>query len=416
MSSEWRETRLRDLIEHTRDGEWGSDQPSASRVEMLVVRGTDFARLRIGDLSETPHRYIERGAAERKQLRADDVLIETAGGTKEQSTGRTALVKSSHIKQAGIPLTCSSFARFIRFDRNKVEPAYIYWWLQSLHAAGVMEQHQVQHTGVARFQFTEFAENTAAPLPSLPTQRAIARILGALDDKIELNRKMNETLEQMARTIFKSWFVDFEPFRDHGMADSPLGRIPKGWKVGVLDEVAANPRRSVGPADIRPGTPYIALEHMPRRSICLADWSLGDTVESGKSAFRQGELLFGKLRPYFHKVGVAPLDGVCSTDIVVVTPKAAHWLGYVLGHVSSDAFVAYTNAGSEGTKMPRTSWTRMAAYRIAIPSDDAASTFNTVIAPALERITRNIWQSRTLAAIRDALLPKLMSGEAGVLV
>jgi type I restriction enzyme S subunit len=248
-------------------------------------------------------------------------------------------------------------------------------------------------------------------VPPLCEQQAIAGILGALDDKIELNRKMNKTLEQMAQATFKSWFVDFEPFRDKGMVDSELGELPKGWRVGTLGEVAANPRRPVGPAEIRPGTPYIALEHMPRKSICLADWDTGDEVESGKSAFRKEEVLFGKLRPYFHKVGVAPLDGVCSTDILVVAPKSPHWLGYVLGHVSSDSFVAYTNAGSEGTKMPRTNWTRMAVYSLAVPTDSAAGAFNAVVAPALECITQNVWQSRTLAAIRDALLPKLMSGE-----
>jgi type I restriction enzyme S subunit len=191
-------------------------------------------------------------------------------------------------------------------------------------------------------------------IPPLREQQAIACILGALDDKIELNRRRNRTLEAMARAIFQSWFIDFDPVKakaavrkehpnwtneqisraacpklKHEIAalfpdrfeDSPLGPIPAGWRVGNLGEVADNPRRGINAEEIKSGTPYIALEHMPRRSISLTDWTTADAIESNKFEFHQGEILFGKLRPYFHKVGIAPVDGVCSTDILVIVPK-----------------------------------------------------------------------------------------------
>ena len=126
------------------------------------------------------------------------------------------------------------------------------------------------------------------------------------------------------------------------------------------------------------------------------------------------EQLFGKLRPYFHKVGVAPVDGVCSTDIVVVTPRAQEWFGFVLGHVSSDAFVEHTNAGSTGTKMPRTSWGDMSRYAVVIPPENVAKVFTCQIRPAVEHTIASIHESRTLAALRDTLLPKLISGELRV--
>src|SRR5690606_18929212 len=125
--------------------------------------------------------------------------------------------------------------------------------------------------------------------------------------------------------------------------------------------------------------------------------------------FRRGEILFGKLRPYFHKVGVAPVAGVCSTDIVVVTPVAPEWFGFVLGHVSSVEFVDYTNAGSTGTRMPRTSWSQMAAYPVILPSQAIAARFDAMIRPLVERIISTVHESRTLAALRDTLLPKLIS-------
>ncbi len=266
-------------------------------------------------------------------------------------------------------------------------------------------------------------------LPPIEEQRAIAHILGTLDDKIELNRRMNETLEAMARALFKSWFVDFDPVRakaerrDPGLPkpladlfpdsfeDSELGEIPKGWRVGSLGDVAEHPRRSVQPSGIEPTTPYIALEHMPRRCIALAEWGAADGLESNKFEFKTGEILFGKLRPYFHKVGIAPLDGVCSTDIVVVTPRTQDWFGFVLGHVSSDAFVGHTNAGSTGTKMPRTSWDDMARYAVVIPPENVAKAFTSRIRTSVDHIVASIHQARTLAALRDTLLPRLISGE-----
>ena len=279
---------------------------------------------------------------------------------------------------------------------------------------------------------SEALDHLTVPLPPLPEQRAIADILGTLDDKIALNRWMCETLEAMARALFKSWFVDFDPVRakaegrDPGLpkpladlfpdsfVDSELGEIPKGWALGALGDVAEHPRRSVRPNQIGAETPYIALEHMPQRCIALADWGYGDGLESNKFSFSRGEILFGKLRPYFHKIGVAPLDGVCSTDIVVMRPRTECWFGFVLGHASSVAFVDYTNAGSTGTKMPRTSWDQMARFGIALPPTSIAKAFDGFVRPAVERIVANVHESSTLAALRDSLLPKLISGDPRV--
>lgn len=284
-------------------------------------------------------------------------------------------------------------------------------------------------------------EMLGIPWPQKTQRRAIAHILGTLDDKIELNRGMSQTLEEMARALFKAWFVDFEPVRakcrgdldsrprwrrgeslpglpahlydlfPDRLVDSELGEIPEGWEVGVLGRVAGNPRRTVQPDEIDLSTPYIALEHMPRHSIMLLEWSTADGVESNKFEFKKGEILFGKLRPYFHKVGVAPVDGVCSTDIVVVTPNQPNWFGFVLGHVSSVEFVEYTNTGSTGTKMPRTNWADMARYKVVLPPEPIAGAFTSLLQPSIERIIVAINESRTLAALRDALLPKLISGQ-----
>ena len=266
-------------------------------------------------------------------------------------------------------------------------------------------------------------------IPEEPEQRAIAHILGTLDDKIELNRRMNQTLEEMARAVFKDWFVDFGPTRakiegrepylpaevwelfPDRLVDSELGEIPEGWGVKALGDVAVQRRSGVKPEGIDPDTPYIALEHMPKRCIALSEWGNADGLASSKFRFERGDILFGKLRPYFHKVGVAPLDGVCSTDIVVIYPKSPSWFGFVLGHVSSSAFVDYTDATSTGTRMPRTKWADMARYAVALPGVELAKAFSGLVKLWANRITSAVHESHTLTAQRDTLLPKLVSGE-----
>ena len=290
----------------------------------------------------------------------------------------------------------------------------------------------VKHTSPERIKRYKF------PLPPLPEQRAIAHVLGTLDDKIELNRRMCETLEAMARALFQSWFVDFEPVRakmegrwrpdeslpglpaEHyhlfpdTLVPSALGDIPEGWEVRTLGEVVKQRRSGVMPDEVDSGTPYIALEHMPRQCIALAEWGNVDGLASGKFRFDQGDILFGKLRPYFHKVGVAPVEGVCSTDIVVMLPKAPSWYGFVLGHVSSQEFVDYTDASSTGTKMPRTTWADMARYDVALPPSKLVDGFTRLIEPAINGILLNIHASHCMADQRDALLPRLVTGEVRV--
>ena len=150
---------------------------------------------------------------------------------------------------------------------------------------------------------------------------------------------------------------------------------------------------------------------MPRRSIALSAWGGVGKLASNKSAFNSGEVLFGKLRPYFHKVGIAPIDGVCSTDIVVIASKAVEWSAFVLACVSSAEFVGYTDQSSTGTKMPRTNWTTMGDYRTCLPAAPVARAFQDAVQPMLEQIVANVHESHTLAVQRDTLLPKLISGK-----
>lgn len=316
----------------------------------------------------------------------------------------------------------------LRASGERVAPAFLrwlasspFWWDQIAKFINVG----------AIFDSLRCADvpNFELPVPPMADQEAISELLSALDDKIELNRRMNETLEAQARALFRDWFVDFGPVKAKMAGDTPYlapdfwslfpnrlddDGVPEGWETAMLDAFAISQNRKANPEEVEEGTAYIGLEHMPRRSIALAEWEGAEKVTSAKSRFKRREILFGKLRPYFHKVGIAPIDGICSTDIVVLAPKKQHFEALTLACVSTDEFVAFTDQSSTGTKMPRTSWKIMRTYPMVKPDDAVADAFQQLCEPMIDRILANIAENQSLAQTRDLLLPKLMSGEIRV--
>lgn len=316
-----------------------------------------------------------------------------------------------------------------RLIPSLTNPLYYFYFFRSPQGREGMDTIIEQGAGASGIRGSDLVK-LDVPCPSLAEQNQIADTLGALDDKIDLLRETNATLEAIAQALFKSWFVDFDPVRAKaegrdpiGMPpevadlfpsefeDSELGEIPKGWRVGKLGEISRNLRVGAKPEELTDDTAYIGLEHMPRQSIALEDWESASKVESGKSRFRKGQILFGKLRPYFHKVGIAPLDGVCSTDILVIEPSSPAWHAVCVCLFSSKALVEHATQLSNGAKMPRTNWADLANYRIVVPPEEIAQAFEDIVSSLLGSIPENVHRAKTLAETRDALLPRLMSGK-----
>ena len=254
------------------------------------------------------------------------------------------------------------------------------------------------------------------PLFPLPTQRKIAGNLSAYDDLIENNTRRIQILERMAQAVYREWFVHFR-FPGHEkvkLVESPQGKIPQGWVPVTLGDIAGEVRRGVNPNEVEPATPYIGLEHMPRKSIALTEWGTAKEVQSTKLAFKKGEILFGKIRPYFHKVGVAVVDGVCSTDAIVIVPKRPEHYALVLACVSSEAFVSHATQTSQGTKMPRANWDVLTRYPLPVPPAPLLSQFSAFVNDAVALIENLIFKNRNLRRARDLLLPKLISGDMDV--
>ena len=259
-------------------------------------------------------------------------------------------------------------------------------------------------------------EDIHVPAYPLPTQRKIAAILSTYDDLIENNTRRIKILEDMAQTLYREWFIYFR-FPGHenvSMVGSALGPIPQGWKIGELGNLAESIRRNVKPGDVEPETPYFGLEHLPRKSIALSNWDFVDSINSAKLRFKKGEILFGKIRPYFHKVGVAPLDGICSSDTIVIHPKVNKYFAITLSYVSSEHFIKYATTTSQGSKMPRADWKVLAKYPVIIPPEQIMRRFSSFVCEVVDNIHNLIFQNKNLSETRDLLLPKLISGEIDV--
>ena len=277
------------------------------------------------------------------------------------------------------------------FEANeKSNIRYLYYCLKANQS---LLGHMQNGTGIPHVRGEEL-KTFEIPLPPLPVQRRIAVILSAYDDLIENNRRRIAILEETAQLTYRKLF----------------GGVKKP-RTATLGKICREVRRGVSPDAIAPATPYIGLEHMPRRSISLCEWESAQKVTSTKLAFEAGDILFGKSRPYFHKVGITFVDGVASSDAIVIKPLYPELHAYVLMTVSSDAFVAAASQGmKEGSKMPRADWKQLLNCSVVMPDDETLTEFNKVLNPILEQLKMLCFSIRNLAAARDMLLPRLMKG------
>ena len=252
-------------------------------------------------------------------------------------------------------------------------------------------------------------------VPSIPDQIKIAKVLSSLDDKIELNKRINENLEQQAQALFKSWFVDFEPFKDQPFVDSELGLIPQGWKVGCLDYLCSFISRGLTPKYDETSDELILGQTCVRNNIVTLNNARRHRPKSKTEKWvQQWDVLLNSTGiGSLGRVGVVyfKMDNVAIDSHITVVrtskPLYRHYVGRNL--LSRQLEIENMAVGSTGqTELPRD---RVKAMTIIIPSDDALTKFNCIIEPMALTMYRNIEENARLAELRDTLLPKLMSGE-----
>ena len=284
---------------------------------------------------------------------------------------------------------------------------------------------------LSRFDFSDIAQGTALPyltisalsgltlhLPPLPEQRVIAHILGTLDDKIELNRRMNETLEAMARALFKSWFVDFDPVRakaegrDPGLLKpltnlfpdsfegSELGEIPKGWKTGAIEDLA----------DVSSGKrPEVRHSEASAEANVPLWGGNGPMAFVPKALIEDPILLTGRVGTLG---SVFRITTPCwpSDNTLIVRARNEAAFEYLFFQLRQIDFTSL----NRGSTQPLLTQTDLKAQRLVLPPLGPLIRFHAAIRDLYRRIDESHAESRNLSALRDTLLPELISGELRV--
>ena len=361
------------------------------------------------------------------EVKAGDVLLNITGDS---------VARVCQAPEDTLPARVNQHVAIIRPRQNVLDALFFRYFL----ASPMMQQHMLAlaSAGATRNALTKgMIENFRVPAFPVTEQRAIAHILGTLDDKIELNRRMNETLEAMARAIFKSWFVDFDPVRakaegrqpfgmdaetaglfSSSVQDSLLGKIPKGWKVTPLPEaIHINPSRSLARGH---EATYLDMQNVPTRGHRPVGWIRRPFVSG--SRFTNGDTLIARITPCLENGKTAYVDflkdgevGWGSTEFIVLRPKnpLPPEYGYCLARDEEfRAHAIQSMTGSSGRQRVPTDC--FAQYFVALPPEPIARRFGQAVHPLFARVKANSEECATLTAIRDALLPKLISGEIRV--
>lgn len=284
---------------------------------------------------------------------------------------------------------------------NVVYPLYLYYYFCMENTKQFIRNIAVGATMPSIN--TKLMKDLEVPLPTMEIQQKIASILSALDDKIELNNKINENLESQAQAIFKSWFVDFEPFD---------GVMPEDWRTGSLSEICGYSKDKVNIEDLTLDTYYSTENMQPNRQGAVQATALPTIKQT--IACKKGDVLISNIRPYFKKIIYCFADCGCSTDVLCFVPNKSEYSAFLYCALYSDKFFDYMVAGSKGTKMPRGDKQQIMIYPICIPSTEYVEQFSKIVAPMLETVYTNRLVANDLAILRDTLLPKLMKGEIDV--
>jgi type I restriction enzyme S subunit len=430
--TEWKELHLEDLAARTRNalvgGPFGSDLVSAdySPTGVAVIRGENLTHGRwVGG------EFIFIPAAKAKRLAAN-----TAGPLDIVFTQRGA----NHYRQVAV-VPASAAARFVisqsqmklTVDPVKADPLFVYYLFCAPAQQEYLQRSAIQ-TGVPHTNLS-ILRKTPLRMPPLSVQRAIAHILGTLDDKIELNRRMNETLVAIARALFKSWFVDFDPVRakaerrDPGspepvadlfpdsFEDSELGVIPAGWSIGPLLSQA---RLLSG------GTPKTDRPDYWDGDVLWA--TAKDVSQCGQTFLVNTERLISRkgleesatqLIPALATVVVA--RGATTGRMVLLgSQMAINQTCYAVETTIESPFALYGTLCHEidrlvhaahGSVFDTITTSTFAGSRVILPPTPVLKAYEHLSAPLFHRVLMTTEESHTLASIRDALLPKLVSGE-----
>lgn len=242
-------------------------------------------------------------------------------------------------------------------------------------------------------------------IPDFVTQKRIVDILDTFEEKISNNEYINNNLEQQAQALFKSWFIDYEPFG---------GKCPLSWSRGKLKDILFLKRNSIK-AGSNLKLPYLPIDIIPMNTLAVTEFKSNKEAKSSLVTFSKNDIIIGAMRVYFHRVVIAPCDGITRTTCFTLSPKKSEYLSFALLCCNQDSSIEYAQTTSKGSTMPYAIWGGgLGDMDIIIPSIEVANDFNKLISPMLKIIQESYFENKSLKELRDFLLPKLISGELDV--
>jgi type I restriction enzyme, S subunit len=407
---------MRDLVAYYIGGGWGKEEPMAGFPESAyVVRGTDIPDLRVANASGVPYRYHSTSNLRSRRLQAGDIVMEVSGGSKDQPVGRSLLITPAVLAEFDDDVMCASFCKLVRPDTDLVDPAYLYWHLQRIYDNREILQYQVQSTGISNFQFEAFLDQHEVELPPLPVQRRIGGILSAYDDLIENNTRRIRLLEEMARALYREWFVHYR-FPGHedvemvGHAD--LGEVPEGWEVRGFSELA----KFVNGFAFKPshqedtGLPIVKIPELRDGVTGTTPRNSGAEIKP-KYHISEGDLLFSWSGSFVVTIwthGPALLNQHLFR-VIDYHPSRKYYLLIALQESIGDFLTLAT-----GATMQHIRRSALSEVKLAVPPGPVRDRFHVIAEPLFEQIVCLRKMNENLRQTRDLLLPRLVSGDIPV--
>lgn len=417
--SDWDSTPFADLLVDSKDGEWGDGHETVGSRETVVIRGTDFAELD-NPTAAFPRRWIRNNIAQRKHLRPGDIILETAGGTSTQSTGRSALLKKSFFDHhSDLPVLCASFSRHLRLDTRRYSPRFIYYLLQMLHRCGYMAVFNIQHTGVSRFQYTSFKNHTELQIPALPVQQQIAAILSAYDELVENNKRRIALLEKLAEDIYREWFIRLG-FPGHKTAKVVKG-VPRGWDLVKVEHAfkftgGGTPSKEIDRFWSGGDVNWFTPSDITGADGIFLDASGAKCTEEGinNSSARMFPPYSVMLtsRATIGAIGINLAPACTNQGFITCIPNARYPLPYLYhwAKLAKPTFELLA-VGATFAELTKGTFKRI---EILTPPEPIVAEFSRIESPVFSAIQSHLKANRKLIETRDRLLPRLISGRLSV--
>lgn len=399
MSCEWPESRLEELTEEGSSITYGVVKPGPHESDgVLFVRGGDILN---GTILRDQLRTIGPEVSKqyrRTLLRGGEMLVSLVGNPGQVALVPTSLAGANIARQVGL----------VRLGEG-VDARYVMYFLQSPSgqaAIGARSMGSVQQVINLRD-----LKKVWIPLPSLPEQHAIASILGALDDKIELNRKMSQTLEATAQAIYQDRIGWFQDASDRMLAN---------WRIGPVSGIAAEKRDKIDPR--KSDGEWFAHFSLPAYDSGMRPAvEIGASIKSAKTLVHPGAVLVSKLNPRFPRVWMPVTDhqhrAIASTEFLVLVPKPPATRSFLYCTVKAHRFMSRLASYATGTSgsHQRVRPESVMAAPVVMPPYSSVQEFGALVDPILARATACIMEEQTLSELRDVLLPRLLDGSLAVL-